>query len=183
MLPKPSTSPSCFAKTTHYRLCKQQWKQPHRDNGKSDRVVWIKTKKKRKVWLKPCLLACTKCSVCVGVRAGTITGTVKSATIVYWKLKEAVIRYFIPAWKLWRRNLCFTKDVPALHKRQPARGQQTESPPPWGVPTPVRNDALTRQVDVLTRPGQGRASNGWEVEVDSVGDSTFVHKYGYLRSH
>lgn len=109
-----------FCQTTHYRLLLTTMKTAtHRDNGKCDRVVWIKTKKKIKVWLKPCLLACTMCSVCVGVRAGTITGTVKSATIVYWELKEAVIRYFIPAWKLLRRNLCFTKDVPSLHKRQP----------------------------------------------------------------
>lgn len=77
MLPKPSTSPSCSAKTTHYWLLLTTMKTAtHRDNGKCDRVVWIKTKKKIKVWLKPCLLACAMCSVCVGVRAGTIKGTV-----------------------------------------------------------------------------------------------------------
>lgn len=49
MLPKTSASLSCFAKTTHYTLWLKTIKTAtHRDNVKSDRVVWNKNQEQNK---------------------------------------------------------------------------------------------------------------------------------------
>lgn len=156
MLPKTLAPLSCIAKTTHCKLMFKNSEQPHTE-AMSNQTVFFELKTKKKVWAKPCLLKPTAVYSVLGCSHWD-NHSHNSVKLGNW---------FIPG-KAWK--FCDVLCNVFFHQRHSDSAQKTTTPqaanwmlPPWSFLTPVRNDVLTWQVKVLTSPGQGEESKGWEV--------------------